>query len=65
MKLAGRWEAVSDWLNTDIKVRRIDIALWAFGIFTVAYYGCYGGIPHALAAGLFYIMIVLVCVWML
>lgn len=65
MKLAGRWEAVSDWLNTDIKVRRIDIALLAFGILSVTYYGYFYDWRTALAAGLMYAMIIMICVWMI
>ena len=65
MKPAQRWEYFWDWMNDDIRVRRIDIALCAFGVSTVAYYGYYGGVPHALAAGLFYIMIVMIAVWMI
>jgi|KBSMisStaDraftv2_1062788.scaffolds.fasta_scaffold08873_6 hypothetical protein len=65
MKLARRWEAVSDWLNTDIRVRRIDIALWAFGILSVTYYGYFYDLKTALAGGLLYLMILLICVWMI
>jgi hypothetical protein len=65
MKLAQRWEACSDWLNTDIKVRRIDIALLVFGIFCVSYYAYYDGLQGALLGGLMYIMMVMIAVWML
>ena len=65
MKLAGRWEAVSDWLNTDIRVRRIDIVLWAFGILSVTYYAYFYDWKTALAGGLLYLMVLLICVWMI
>jgi hypothetical protein len=65
MKLARRWEAFWDWMNDDVKVRRIDIALCAFGVLTVAYHWYFDGLPTALAAGLLYVMIVMVCVWMI
>ena len=64
MKLAGRWETVSGWLNTDIKVRRIDIVLSVFGIFGVAYYAYYDGVRGALVGGLMYVMGVMIAVWM-
>ena len=41
MKIAQRWEAVSDWLNADVKVRRIDVVLLFVGIFCVTYYYWY------------------------
>lgn len=65
MKLAERWETVSVWLNTDIKVRRIDIVLSVFGIFCVAYYAYYDGVRGALVGGLMYIMMIMISVWML
>ena len=65
MKLAGRWEAVSDWLNTDIRIRRIDIALVLAGISIVTYYGYFYDWRTALAVGLMYVMVTMVCVWMI
>jgi hypothetical protein len=52
-------------LNTDIKVRRIDIVLAIFGIFCVGYYAYYGGLQGALLGGLMYVMMVMIAVWML
>jgi hypothetical protein len=65
MKLAERWEAVSDWLNADVRARRIDIALWAFGILGVTYYAYFYDWKTALAGGLMYIMVVMISVWIL
>ena len=65
MKLAERWDAISDWLNTDIAVRRIDIILAGFGIFCVAYYAYFDGVRGALLGGLMYVMMVMIAVWML
>jgi hypothetical protein len=65
MKLAERWETVSEWLNTDIRARRIDVVLLVFGILIVAFYAYYDGVLGASAAGLMYIMMVMIAVWML
>ena len=65
MKLAERWETVSDWLNTDIRIRRIDIALWAFGIIGVTYYAYFYDWRTALAGGLMYVMVIMICAWMI
>ena len=65
MKLAERWEVVSDWLNTDIKVRRIDIVVAVLGIFCVGYYAYYHGLQGALAGGLMYILGLMVVIWFL
>ena len=65
MKLAERWEAVSDWLNADLKARRIDAVLLVAGIFCVTYYYWTSGWQGALLGGLMYIMMVMIAVWML
>jgi hypothetical protein len=65
MKLAERWETVSDWLNTDIKVRRIDIGLCLLGALIVAYHGYFSGLLGALSGGLMYALVIMVCVWLI
>ena len=65
MKIAERWEVISDWLNTDITVRRIDIGLAIAGIFCVGYYAYYEGLPGALLGGLVYIFVLMVALWVL
>ena len=65
MKLAGRWEAVSDWLNTDIRARRIDVVLLVFGILCIGYYAYFDGLQGALLGGLMYIMMMMIGLWLL
>jgi hypothetical protein len=65
MKLAERWEVVSDWLNTDLKARRIDAVLLVFGILCVSYYAYFDGLGGAMIGALMYIMMVMIAVWML
>ena len=65
MKIAQRWEAVSDWLNADLKARRIDAVLLFAGIFCVTYYYWTSGWQGALLGGLMYVMMVMISVWLL
>ncbi len=65
MKIAGQWTAFWDWMNDEVKVRRIDIMLSVFGIFCVAYYAYFDGLQGALLGGLLYIMMVMIAVWLL
>ena len=65
MKLAQRWEAVSDWLNADLKARRIDAVLLFAGIACITYYYLTGGVGAALIGGLMYLMMVMIGLWLL
>jgi len=65
MKLAERWETVSDWLNTDIKVRRIDIVLLLLGISIAVYYYVFYGWQAAVIGVAMYLMGVMIALWML
>lgn len=65
MKLCQRWETVSGWLNTDIKVRRIDIVLLLLGVSIAVYYYAFYGWQAAVIAVAMYIMGVMIAVWML
>jgi glucose-6-phosphate-specific signal transduction histidine kinase len=65
MKIAQRWEAVSVWLNADLKARRIDAILLVGGIVCVTYYYWASGWQGALVGGLMYIMMVMISVWLI
>jgi len=39
--------------------------LWAFGILSVTYYAYFYDWKTALAGGLLYLMVLLICVWMI
>ena len=65
MKIAQRWEAFSDWLNTDLKARRIDALILFAGLVCITYYYWTSGWQGALLGGLMYVMMVMISVWML
>lgn len=65
MKLAQRWETVSDWLNADVVFRRIDVLLVLIGISIAVYYYVFYGWQAAVISTAMYLMGVMIALWML
>ena len=65
MKLAERWDAISDWLNTDITIRRIDLVMGVCGVFCVALYGYLDGLRGAVIGGGVYLLVLMVTLWLI
>lgn len=62
---------LSDWLNEPIfqrgrlELRRIDILLFILGCGIATHYWLFYGFQWAIIGVLMYVMVVMVCVWML